>query len=101
MSTVSIIKTQGHDETAVLAAVRKVLDAIGGISDIIKPGYKVLINPNLVAPGSDRFSGAVTRYEVCKAIYDICKEAGAEPFIAESSAAGVDTEKVIEFAEYT
>lgn len=101
MSTVSIIKTQGHDETAVLAAVRKALDAIGGISDIIKPGYKVLINPNLVAPGSDRFSGAVTRYEVCKAIYDICKEAGAEPFIAESSAAGVDTEKVIEFAEYT
>lgn len=55
MSTVSIIKTQGHDETAVLAAVRKSLDAIGGISDIIKPGYKVLINPNLVAPGSDRF----------------------------------------------
>ena len=101
MSTVSIIKTQGHDETAVLAAVRKALDSIGGISDIIKPGYKVLINPNLVAPGSDRFSGAVTRYEVCKAIYDICKEAGAEPFIAESSAAGVDTEKVIEFAEYT
>ena len=101
MSTVSIIKTKNHSEEAIAEAVRKALDAIGGISDIIKPGFKVLINPNLVAPGSDRLSGAVTRYEVCKAIYDICKEAGAEPYIAESSAAGVDTEKVIEFAEYT
>lgn len=101
MSTVSIIKTKEHDSVSILAAVRKALEAIGGIDDIIKPGFKVLINPNLVAPGTDRFSGAVTRYEVCQAIYDICKEKGADPFIAESSAAGVDTEKVIEFAEYT
>lgn len=101
MSTVSIIKTTGQTEQAVLDAVRKAIDAIGGLSDIIKPGYKVLINPNLVATGENRFSGCVTRYEVCKTIADLVTEVGATPIIAESSAAGVDTEKVIEFAEYT
>ena len=101
MSTVSIIKSKGQNEQAIAEAVRKSIEAIGGLQDIIKPGYKVLINPNLVAPGADRFSGCVTRYEVCKAIADLVAEVGGKPFIAESSAAGVDTEKVIEFAEYT
>lgn len=101
MSTVSIIKSKGQSEQAIAEAVRKSIEAIGGLQDIIKPGYKVLINPNLVAPGADRFSGCVTRYEVCKAVADLVAEVGGKPFIAESSAAGVDTEKVMEFAEYT
>jgi len=100
MSTVSIVKTNGNDEKDIDVAVRKALELIGGVEDIIKPGYKVLINPNLVAPAKERLSGAVTRYEVCKAIADVVKELGAIPVIAESSAAGVDTEKVIKFAEY-
>lgn len=100
MSTVSIVKTKGNTEKDIDLAVRKSIELIGGIEDIVKPGYTVLIKPNLVAPAKDRLSGAVTRYEVCKAIADMVKELGAEPVIAESSAAGVDTEKVIEFAEY-
>lgn len=100
VSTVSIIKTTANTEAAIAEAVRKSIEKIGGLTDIIKPGYKVLINPNLVATGESRFSGCVTRYEVCKAIADLVKEVGGEPFIAESAAAGVDTEEVIAFAEY-
>ena len=100
MSTVSIIKVQDNTEQAITKAVRQAVEAIGGLEDIIKPGFHVLINPNLVAKGQDRFSGAVTRYEVCKAIADMVKELGADPVIAESSAAGVDTEEVLRFAEY-
>ncbi|MCC9294907.1 DUF362 domain-containing protein [Clostridium sp. WLY-B-L2] len=100
MSTVSIVKTNGNAEKDIDAAVRKSVEMIGGLKDIIRPGNIVLINPNLVAPGKDRLSGAVTRYEVCKSIADITKELGAEPIIAESSAAGVDTEKVMEFGGY-
>ena len=100
MSSVSIVKTNGNTEKDIDAAVRKSLDLIGGLKDIIKPNFKVLIKPNLVAPAKERLSGAITRYEICKTIADVVKELGAHPIIAESSAAGVDTEKTIIFGEY-
>jgi|LSQX01.1.fsa_nt_gb uncharacterized protein (DUF362 family) len=100
MSIVSLVKTKGNTEADIDLAVRKSLDLIGGISDIIKPGYKVLIKPNMCAPGTDRLSGANTRYEVCKAIADVVRELGANPVIAESSAAGVDTEKAYKHVGY-
>ena len=95
MSTVSIRKTTGDDYAAIKAAVDQVIADIGGIEDIIKPGYKVIIKPNLVACPTDRLSGGVTRWEVCLAIYEAVKAIGAEPIIAESSAAGADTELTI------
>ena len=70
MSTVSIRKTTGDDYAAIKAAVDQVIADIGGIEDIIKPGYKVIIKPNLVACPTDRLSGGVTRWEVCLAIYE-------------------------------
>ena len=95
MSTVSVRKTKGDDYEAIKAAVYQVLEDLGGIEDIIKPGYKVIIKPNLVACPTDRLSGGITRWEVCLALYEKCKEIGAEPVIAESSAAGADTELTI------
>jgi len=70
------------------------------MEDIVKSGDLVLINPNLVAPPKERLTGAITRYEICKALADMVKGLGARPVIAESSAAGVDTEKVIAAGEY-
>ena len=100
MSTVSLVKTKGNAEKDIDKAVREAIDLIGGLKDIVKPGFKVLIKPNLVAPAKERLSGAITRYEICKTIADMVKELGATPIIAESSAAGVDTEKTIVFGEY-
>ena len=77
MSTVSIRKTTGDDYAAIKAAVDQVIADIGGIEDIIKPGYKVIIKPNLVACPTDRLSGGVTRWEVCLAIYEAVKALGA------------------------
>lgn len=50
MSTVSIIKSKGQSEQAIAEAVRKSIEAIGGLQDIIKPGYKVLIDPAEAEP---------------------------------------------------
>jgi uncharacterized protein (DUF362 family) len=100
MSIVSIVKTAGDDEQAIAAAIREAVREIGGIADIVKPGCTVIVKPNFVAVPSERVTGAVTRWEAAKAVADLVKEAGATPIIAESSAAGVDTEKVIEKAEY-
>ncbi|WP_130862599.1 DUF362 domain-containing protein [Bacilliculturomica massiliensis] len=95
MVKVAVARTGGHDYESIKAAVDRVISLIGGIEDIIRPGYKVVIKPNLVATPTDRLSGGVTRWEVCMAIYEAVQALGAYPVIAESSAAGADTESVI------
>lgn len=100
MPIVSIVKTKGDDYPAIKAAVDQAIEYCGGLCDIIKPGDKVLINPNLVAPPSDRLAGCITRWEVSKAIAEAVSAVGGEPIIAESSGAGLDTEKVIQACDY-
>lgn len=98
---VSIVKTgvkPAYPE--IRDAVRQALDLIGGIQDIIKAGNLVLINPSWVAPPVEREAGCITIPEVPRALADTVKELGARPVIAESSAVGVDTEKVIQASGY-
>ncbi len=98
---VSIVKTKqtpGYPE--ILAAIQKSLDLIGGIKDIVKQGDFVLINPSWVAPPVEREAGCITLPEVPRAIADIVRAQGARAVIAESSAVGVDTEKVIQESGY-
>jgi len=99
-SLVSVVRTEGNNESSIERAVRESIRLIGGMEDIIHPGDLVLIKPNLVAVPASRLSGAVTRWEVCKVIADMVREHGAEPVIAESSAAGVRTEEVIHAVGY-
>ena len=100
MSIVSIRKTASDDYAGILAAVRRAVEDLGGLGDIVKPGMKVLVKPNLVAVPKERLSGAVTRWEVTGAVAELVREAGATPVIAESAAAGVKTGAVIEKCEY-
>ncbi|RLB15654.1 MAG: hypothetical protein DRG63_06525 [Deltaproteobacteria bacterium] len=98
---VSIIKTKQNPGYAeIYEAVKRALDLIGGIGDIIKSGDLVLINPSWVAPPVEREAGCITIPEVPRAIADIVRDLGARPVIAESSAVGVDTEKVIQTSGY-
>ncbi len=98
---VSIVRTNPKPEyPEILESVRKALDLIGGIDDIIKPGNLVLINPSWVAPPVEREAACITVPEVPRAIADVVRELGARPVIAESSAVGVDTEKVIQTSGY-
>ena len=94
---VSIVKTGPQPEyEAVLAAVRKAVDLIGGMADLIKPGATVLINPSWVATPAGPEVGSCTWAEVSRAVADLVKELAGRPVIAESSAVGVDCEKVIQ-----
>ncbi|MBW1920279.1 MAG: DUF362 domain-containing protein [Deltaproteobacteria bacterium] len=98
---VSLIKTRRNPGYAeIYEAVRQALDLIGGIRDVVKPGDLVLINPSWVAPPVEREAGCITIPEVPRALADIVRDLGARPVIAESSAVGVDTEKVIESSGY-
>jgi len=98
---VSIVKTGPKPEyPEIQEAVQKALDLIGDIRDIIKPGHLVLINPSWVAPPVEREAGCITIPEIPHALADIVKGLEARPVIAESSAVGVDTEKVIQASGY-
>jgi len=98
---VSIVRTNPKPEyPEILDSIQKALDFIGGINDIVKPGNLVLINPSWVAPPVERDAGCITIPEVPRALADIMKGLGARPVIAESSAVGVDTEKVIQTSGY-
>jgi uncharacterized protein (DUF362 family) len=100
-ATVSIVKTNPKPHyQEILNAVEGALDLIGGIRDIIKEGNLVLINPSWVAPPVEREAGCITIPEIPRAIADIVKTLGARSVIAESSAVGVDTEKVIQSSGY-
>jgi uncharacterized protein (DUF362 family) len=98
---VSIAKTNpnpGYPE--IRDGVQKALDLIGGVQDTVKPGDLVLINPSWVAPPAEREAGCITLPEVSRAVADLVKALGGRPVIAESSAVGVDTEKVIQASGY-
>jgi uncharacterized protein (DUF362 family) len=93
---VSIVKTKPRPEyDEIRRAVQQSLDLIGGIRDIVKPEDLVLINPSWVAPPVEREAGCITIPEVTRAVADIVKDIGARPVVAESSAVGVNSEKVI------
>jgi uncharacterized protein (DUF362 family) len=100
-SRVSIVKTpQNPSRMEIEGAIRRALDLIGGLNDIISRRDLVLINPSWVAPPTDPGSAVITSPEVTRAVVDIIRDFGARPIIAESSAVGVDTEKVIANSGY-
>ena len=69
MATVSVRRTRGEGYEDIKRTVDQVLADLGGLGDIIKPGDRVMIKPNLVACPTERLSGGVTRCEVCLAVY--------------------------------
>jgi uncharacterized protein (DUF362 family) len=101
MSRVSIVRTpQNPSGREIEHAIRRALGLIGGLDDIMSRSGLVLINPSLVAPPTDPASAVITAPEVTRAVADIIRDFGARPIIAESSAVGVDTEKVIANSGY-
>jgi uncharacterized protein (DUF362 family) len=101
MPVVSIQKTKSDGYQDIQQAVERAIADCGGMDGIIRPGYTVILKPNFCAEPNERLSGGITRWEVVKAVADLVRAAGANPIIAESSAAGVNTEDVIRKCEYT
>ena len=65
MSKVGIVRVtkgqyQWQTEEAIEEAVKKVVERIGGLSDIVKPGALVIIKPNLVMTPDHPRCGACT-----------------------------------------
>ncbi len=100
MAKVSIVKVAGRDREQIATGVRRAVEMAGGLADRIRPGMRVMIKPNLVAPPPSAESGACTNPLVCQAVADLVRELEAVPIIAESSARGADTEAAFRIMGY-
>jgi len=100
MTRVSVVKVSGRDRAQVAAGVRQAVENAGGLADLIRPGMRVMIKPNMVAPPTSAEAGACTSPLVCQAVADVVSELGARPVIAESSARGADTEAAYRIMGY-
>lgn len=75
------------------ASVRKAVDLLGGISEHVTSGERVLIKPNMLA--ARRPDQAVTTHpEVVRAAIRLVKEAGGVPVVGDSPA-GPSTERIL------
>jgi len=96
---VSIAKGNKHPRAPeVETLVREALDGLGDLSDLLGPGRKVLIKPNVA--DSSCIRADVTDARVVRAIAKIAKEKGSDVIIAESGSVAQDTEKLFEMCGY-
>lgn len=83
MSTVSIVSCENYDAAVVDKAVRQSIDHLGGISRFVRPGMRVLLKPNLLAPRSP--ADAVTTHpSLVAAVARLVQEAGGLVTVADS-----------------
>ncbi|MHB8859606.1 MAG: DUF362 domain-containing protein [Thermoleophilia bacterium] len=82
-STVAVFRCPGYEEELVRRAVAAAVEAIGGIDDIIRPGDKVLLKANLLAP-ADPGEAVTTHPAVVRAVIEAVKEAGGVPVVGDS-----------------
>jgi uncharacterized protein (DUF362 family) len=81
---VAIATARDYDRTGIYNAVRDMLDNLGGIGDIVKPGARVAIKTNLTGglgnngpPGLSPMESFVTHPEVVRALGALVRDAGA------------------------
>lgn len=83
MPIVSLTHCPTYDLPALEAALRRLLEPLGGVCAFVEPGQRVLLKPNLLMPAHP--GRAITTHPaVVEAMVRLVREAGGEPFIADS-----------------
>lgn len=81
-SKVSIVRCDNYEPNLVLEKTKKAVDLIGGISNFIKPGSKVLVKPNLLMAKEPEF-GIDTHPEVVRSVIKVLKEINCTIFVGD------------------
>ncbi|NYT16590.1 MAG: DUF362 domain-containing protein [Methanomicrobiales archaeon] len=85
---VSCVACGSYNREEVETAVRKAIDALGGITTFISPGSRVLLKPNLLQ-GLPPERCVTTHPEVVRAVSLICRDLGCRVIIADSPGGGI------------
>jgi len=83
LTTVSLARCESYEARPVEAALLKVLEPLGGITQYVRPGDRVLIKPNLLSARSPE-KRVTTDPAMVRAVAVMVKEAGGHPFIGDS-----------------
>ena len=81
-SKVSIVRCENYEPNLVLERAKKAIDLIGGISNFINPGSKVLVKPNLLMAKEPEF-GIDTHPEVVRSVIKVLKEINCAIFVGD------------------
>ncbi len=82
---VFLARCASYEPERVEAVVRSAVDALGGMASFVKPGWRVVLKPNVVRPAAPE-TAIITHPAVVRAVAVLVKEAGAVPVLAESPA---------------
>ena len=86
-AAVSLIRAQSYDRDTLRRALEDLLEPLGGMNAIVRPGDRVLLKPNLLTggrPGKE----CVTRPEMVYCVAQLVREAGGHPFLGDGPAFG-------------
>jgi len=86
-TTVSLIRAQSYELNALRTAVEQLLEPLGGMGAIVKPGDRVLLKPNLLT-ASYPTKECVTRPELVYCVAQLVQAAGGKPFLGDSPGFG-------------
>ncbi len=85
MSRVALAACRDYAAPGLEAALRRAVGLVGGMAAVVPPGARVLLKPNLL--GAHRVEERVTTDPaVVRVVAEMVREAGGEPFIADSPA---------------
>lgn len=87
MSTVSLIRANSYDLPTLQVSLETLLEPLGGIESLVKPGDRVLLKPNLLT-ASRPTKECITRPEIVYCVAQLVKAAGGKPFFGDSPAFG-------------
>ncbi|MFC2000408.1 DUF362 domain-containing protein [Chloroflexota bacterium] len=75
---VSIVRADGYDLDPLCSAIERVLEPIGGLGAVVKPGDRVFVKINHLSPASEAEKGIVTHPVFVEAVLELLKRTGAE-----------------------
>ncbi|MDX2215873.1 MAG: DUF362 domain-containing protein [Oculatellaceae cyanobacterium bins.114] len=87
MPTVSLIRAESYERTQLRASLETLLEPMGGIGALVKPGDRVLLKPNLLT-GSRPTKECTTRPELVYCVAQLVQSVGGKPFLSDSPAFG-------------
>jgi len=85
---VSIVRAHDYDYAEVYAAVRKGIELIGGLAEVVTPGKKVFVKINHLSPPSPAEKGLVTHPVFVEVVLDLLKEVKADITVGDDIQSG-------------
>ncbi|MEB3213932.1 MAG: DUF362 domain-containing protein [Leptolyngbyaceae bacterium] len=86
-AVVSLIRAETYEVDSLRQSIEAVLEPLGGMGALVKPGDRVLLKPNLLT-GSRPTKECTTRPELVYCVAQLVIEAGGQPFLGDSPAFG-------------